>query len=107
LSRLTSSANGSSQSNIADARAVAVADEVWVVTGSELVALEKEGLKETARIPVEGETCSDAVDEDRVFVVGTEPLLTRSTRRPTRSAGSSPMPTPNAATNTLPSVLSG
>jgi hypothetical protein len=49
---------------------------VWVVTGSELVALEKEGLKETARIPAEGETCSDAVDEDRVFVVGTEPLLT-------------------------------
>jgi hypothetical protein len=64
------------QSNVADARALAVADEVWVVTGSELVALEKEGLKETARIPIEGEPCSVAVDEDRAFVVGTEPLLT-------------------------------
>jgi hypothetical protein len=64
------------QSNVADARAVAVADEVWLVTGSELVALEKEGLKETARIPIEGELCSVAVDGDRVFVIGTEPLLT-------------------------------
>ena len=64
------------QSNVADARAVAVADEVWVVTASELVALEKEGLKETARIPIEGEHCSVAVDGDRVFVIGTEPLLT-------------------------------
>jgi hypothetical protein len=60
----------------ADARADTVADEVWVVTASELVALEKEGLKETARIPIEGELCSVTVDEDRVFVVGTEPLLT-------------------------------
>ena len=64
------------QSNVADARAVAVADEVWVVTGSELVALDKEGLKESARVPIEGELCSVAVDGDRVFVIGTEPLLT-------------------------------
>jgi len=64
------------QSNVADARAVAVADEVWVLTGSELVALEKEGLKETARIPIDGEPCPVAVDGDRVFVNGTTPLLT-------------------------------
>jgi hypothetical protein len=63
------------QANVADARALAVADEVWVVTGSELVALEKEGLQETARIPIEGEPCSVAADGDRVFVIGTEPLL--------------------------------
>jgi hypothetical protein len=43
---------------------------------SELVALEKEGLKEIARIPVEGEPCCVAVYGDRVFVSGTEPLLT-------------------------------
>jgi hypothetical protein len=43
---------------------------------SELVALEKEGLKEIARIPIEGEPCSVAADGDRVFVIGTEPLLT-------------------------------
>ena len=64
------------QANVADARAVAVADEVWVTTGSELVALEKEGLKETARIPIKGELCSVAADGDRVFVIGTEPVLT-------------------------------
>jgi hypothetical protein len=46
-----------------------------VVAGSELVALEKEGLEETARIPIE-EACSVAVDRHRVFVIGTEPLLT-------------------------------
>jgi hypothetical protein len=64
------------QANVADARAIAVSNEVWVVTGSELVASEKEGLKETARIPIEGEPCSVAADGDRVFVIGTEPLLT-------------------------------
>jgi hypothetical protein len=50
------------QANVADARAIAVSNEVWVVTGSELVALEKEGLKETARIPIEDEPCAVAAD---------------------------------------------
>ena len=36
-------------------------------------ALETEGLKETARIPIEGEPCSVAADGDHVFVIGTEP----------------------------------
>ena len=64
------------QADVADARAIAVSNEVWVVTRSELVALEKDGLKETARIPIEGEPCSVAVDGDRVFIIGHEPLLT-------------------------------
>ena len=54
----------------------AVSNQVWVVTGSDPVALEKEGLKESARIPIEGEPCSVAVDGNRVFVIGTDPLLT-------------------------------
>jgi hypothetical protein len=64
------------QSNVPDARAVAVSNEVWVITGSELVALTAEQLKETARIPIEGAPCSVAAEGDRAFVNGTQPLLT-------------------------------
>jgi streptogramin lyase len=64
------------QSAVPDARAVAVSDEVWVVTGSELVALEKQRLEETARIPIEGAPCSVAAKNESVFVGSTQPLLT-------------------------------
>jgi hypothetical protein len=63
------------QSNVADARALAVSNDVWVVTGSELVALAAEQLEETARIPI-GPPCSVAAEGDRVFVSATQPLLT-------------------------------
>jgi hypothetical protein len=66
------------QSAVPDARAVAVSNEVWVVTGNELVALDKERLQETARIPVAGAPCSVATDGDRVFVSGTSPLQTEA-----------------------------
>jgi len=66
------------QSAVPDARAVTVSNEVWVVTGSELVALDKERLQETARIPIAGEPCSVAAEGDRVFVGGTSPLLTEA-----------------------------
>jgi hypothetical protein len=54
----------------------AASDEVWVVTGSDVVAMERERLEETARISIEGTPCAVAVDGDRVFVSGTQPLLT-------------------------------
>jgi hypothetical protein len=66
------------QAAVPDARAVAVSDEVWVVTGSELVALDKERLQETARIPIAGAPCSVAGEGDRVLVSGTSPLLTEA-----------------------------
>ena len=53
-------------------------DEVWVITGTELVALDKERLQETARIPIAGAPCSVAADGDRVFVGGTSPLETEA-----------------------------
>jgi hypothetical protein len=49
-----------------------------VVTGNELVALDKERLQETARIPVAGAPCSVATDGDSVFVSGTSPLQTEA-----------------------------
>ena len=66
------------QSTVPDARAVAVSNEVWVVTGSELVGLDKERLQETARIPIAGAPCSVAAEGDRVFVSGTSPLQTEA-----------------------------
>jgi ligand-binding sensor domain-containing protein len=95
------------QANVTDARALAVSNEVWVVTGSELVALEEEGLKEIARIPIEGEPCSVAADGDRVFVIGTEPLLTEvdtTTHRVSRVVTDA---NSDAATYTLLSARSG
>jgi hypothetical protein len=65
------------QSNVGDARAVeASRTAVWVVARTEFVALEKEGLKEAARIPIEGVPCSVAVEGDRVLVSGSQPLMT-------------------------------
>jgi len=64
------------QSAVPDARAVAVSDQVWVVTGRELVAFGKERLEETARIPIEGAPCSVAARGEHVFVGSTQPLLT-------------------------------
>jgi hypothetical protein len=64
------------ESNVIDARQVAASKEVWVLTGTELVALAERELQETARIHLDGTPCAVAVDGDRVFVRGTEPLLT-------------------------------
>jgi hypothetical protein len=64
------------QSNVADPRAIAAADEVWVLTGSELIALDAERLKETARLPIDGAPCAVAAEGDRGFVSGTQPMLT-------------------------------
>ena len=76
--RSTSRADACSGSpNVGDARAVeASRTEVWVVARTELVALEKEGLKEAARIPIEGVPCSVAVEGNRVLVSGSQPLMT-------------------------------
>jgi hypothetical protein len=62
------------QSNVADARAIAAADEVWVLTGSELIALDAQRLEETARLPID--CAAVAAEGDRVFVSGTQPMLT-------------------------------
>ena len=95
------------QSAVSDARAVAVSTEVWVVTGNELVALDKERLQETARIPVAGAPCSVATDGDRVFVSGTSPLRTEASGTTHQVSRVITDTIPNAATYTLASVLAG
>ena len=56
--------------------AIAAADEVWMLTGSELIPLDAERLQETARLPIDGAPCAVAAEGDRVFVSGTQPMLT-------------------------------
>ena len=48
---------------------------MWL-TGSELIPLEVERLEETARLPIDGAPCSVAAEGDRVFIGGTQPMLT-------------------------------
>ncbi len=45
------------------------------MTNGELVALDKQ-LEETARIHIDGTPCDVSVDGNRVFVRGTQPMLT-------------------------------
>jgi hypothetical protein len=64
------------QSSVAGARAVSAADEVWVMTGGDVAALEKSHLKETARIHIDGTPCDVSAEGNRVFVRCTQPMLT-------------------------------
>jgi hypothetical protein len=48
----------------------------WVMTGGDVAALEKTQLKETARIHIDGTPCDVSAEGNRVFVRGTQPMLT-------------------------------